>query len=65
MTESREYLRAGDIARLAGISERTVRRWIATGDLPSVKIAGTRLVAKACLECLLSPMVEVADEGNE
>jgi excisionase family DNA binding protein len=55
MTESREYLRAGDIARLAGVSERTVRRWIATGDLPSVKIAGTRLVAKACLECLLSP----------
>jgi excisionase family DNA binding protein len=62
MTESREYLRAGDIARLVGVSERTVRRWIATGELPSVKIAGTRLVATACLECPPSQAIDVAEE---
>ena len=29
MTDAPEYLRAGDIARLTGVSVRTVRRWIA------------------------------------
>jgi len=29
MTDSRAYLRAGDIARLTGVSIRTARRWIA------------------------------------
>jgi excisionase family DNA binding protein len=50
MKEHAQYLRAGDIARLIGVSERTVRRWIADGTLRSAKIGGTRLVAKA--ECL-------------
>jgi excisionase family DNA binding protein len=48
------YMRAAKIARLLDISERTVRRWIATEMLPSVKIGGARLVAKADLERLLS-----------
>lgn len=48
------YMRAGKIAQLLGISERTVRRLIASKDLPSVKIGGARLVAKADLERLLS-----------
>ena len=29
MTTGREYLRAGDIAQLTGVSLRTARRWIA------------------------------------
>ena len=32
MTDVPEYLRAGDIARCAGVSVRTVRRWIADED---------------------------------
>jgi excisionase family DNA binding protein len=55
MNRQAEYLRAGDIARLTGLSERTIRRWIAARTLPSVRIGGTRLVAKADLERLLSP----------
>jgi hypothetical protein len=39
MTDARDFLRAGDIARLSGASVRTVRRWIADEILPSVKVA--------------------------
>ena len=53
MTRGREYLRAGDIARLTGVSLRTARRWIANGILASGKLGGTRLVAKRKLERLL------------
>lgn len=49
MTDAPEYLRAGDIARLSGVSLRTVRRWIADRTLPSVKLGGVRL------ESALSP----------
>ena len=55
MNDRAQYLRAGDIARLTGTSIRTVRRWIASGLLPSVKIGGARLVAAADLERLLCP----------
>ena len=50
MTDGTEYLRAADIARLTGISIRTVRRWIADEIIPSVKLGGARLVARADLE---------------
>ena len=55
MTRPPQYLRAAEIARLTGLSERTVRRWIASGELPSVKVGGSRLVARADLERALSP----------
>ena len=55
MTDGAAYLRAGDIARLTGMSLRTVRRWISDGAIPSVKLGGARLVAEAKLERLLSP----------
>jgi excisionase family DNA binding protein len=55
MTEPADFLRAGDIARLAGVSLRTVRRWIAEDTLPSVKVRGARLVPRKDLEQLLSP----------
>lgn len=47
------HLRAGDVSVELGVSERTVRRWIADGTLPSVKIGGARLVARAELERLM------------
>ena len=55
MTTGREYLRAGDIAQLTGVSLRTARRWIAKEILASGKLGGARLVAKSELERLLSP----------
>ena len=53
MIDRAEYLRAGDIARLLRISERTIRRWMADGTLPSTKIGGARLVARADLTQVL------------
>ena len=65
MTGSAQYLRAAEIARLLGISERTVRRWIASGELPSVKVGGSRLVARADLERTLSPAPSSLREPEE
>ena len=59
MTTGREYLRAGDIALLTGVSLRTARRWIAREILASRKLGGARLVAKRELERLLSPCREM------
>jgi excisionase family DNA binding protein len=53
MSGGSEYLRAREVAELLGVSERTVRRWIAEGTLPSTRIGGARLLAKADLERLL------------
>jgi len=55
MTDAPKYLRAGEIARLAQVSMRTVRHWIAEEILPSVKVGGVRLVPRQALERLLSP----------
>jgi excisionase family DNA binding protein len=65
MRDGTEYLRAADIARLTGVSIRTVRRWIAKGLIASGKVGGARLVAKSELERLLSPLPEDAEDGNE
>ena len=50
-----EYLRANEISRLSGVSVRTVRRWIAAGTLPSVKVGGVRLVARQTVQKTLAP----------
>jgi excisionase family DNA binding protein len=65
MTSRAEYLRAADIARLIGISIRTVRRWIADEIIPSVKLGGSRLVARADLERLLCPALEPAEHAED
>ena len=65
MTGGAAYLRAGDIARLTGMSLRTVRRWIAENVLPSTKLGGARFVAKADLERLLSSSPDQAEEVIE
>jgi excisionase family DNA binding protein len=56
MTDTPDFLRASDIARLAGVSIRTVRRWIAEKTLPSAKLRGVRLVPKKDLERMLAPV---------
>jgi excisionase family DNA binding protein len=68
MTRAREHLRAGEIARLSGVSLRTVRRWIAAGTLPSTKVGGVRLVARQAVQQLLTPVPrdrEDVEQENE
>ena len=65
MTDGTEYMRAADIAELTGVSVRTVRRWIAEEIIPSTKLGGARLVAKAELWRLFSSTPETTDEGGE
>ncbi len=59
------FLRPGQIAELLGVTERTVRRWIADGILPSVKLGGARLVARATLEQRLGTPIELPEEGDD
>jgi excisionase family DNA binding protein len=63
MTDVPQFLRAGDIARLTGVSLRTVRRWIAGETLPSAKVGGARLVPRTAVEQVLSPVMP--DWSNE
>lgn len=42
------------IADLLTLAPLTVRRWIARGDLPSVKVGNRRLVPKAAVDGLLA-----------
>jgi excisionase family DNA binding protein len=65
MTDAPDFLRAGAIARLAGVSVRTVRRWIAKDSLPSVKLRGVRLVPRKDLERLLSPAPAPCSRGGD
>jgi excisionase family DNA binding protein len=68
VTAPRVYLRAQEIAQLCGVSLRTVRRWIASGALPSTKMGGVRLVAKESLETVLFPAsqnINDKDDKNE
>ncbi len=65
MIDGTDYLRAADIVRLTGISLRTVRRWIANEVVPSTKLGGARLVAKADLERRLCPSSEQAEKADD
>ena len=65
MKDGTEYLRARDIAELMGVSVRTVRRWIADEIIPSAKLGGARLVAKAELGHQLSPLPEITQEDTD
>ena len=64
MTVARKYLRAGEIAGLTGMSLRTVRRWIRAEVLPSTKLGGARLVARADLERLLCSSADACEESD-
>lgn len=65
MSGRSKYLRAPAIAELLGVEIRTVRRWIADGTLPSVKLGGARLVAEADLLRLLQPVARPLNGGDE
>ena len=65
MTDAPDFLRAVEIARLTGMSVRTVRRWIAENILPSVKLRGARLVPRMALERALSPVPWDCPDSDE
>ena len=59
------FLRPRQIAELLSVTERTVRRWIAEGTLPSVKLGGARLVARATLERRLGTPLDLPEESDD
>jgi excisionase family DNA binding protein len=59
------YYRAREMAVLFGVTVRTVRRRIADGTLPSIRIGGARLVAKADLERLVGTSLDLPEEAEE
>jgi excisionase family DNA binding protein len=65
MTDAPDFLRAGEIARLSGVSVRTVRRWIADEIVPSVKVRGARLVPRRGLERVLAPTADWDGDPRE
>jgi hypothetical protein len=65
MKDSTEYLRAGDIVALTGMSIRTVRRWIADETILSTKLGGTRFVAKAEVQRLLCTAADQVEEPED
>lgn len=50
--DMRLMFRPGEVAEMFGVSERTVREWIARGEIPSVKVGRSRLVHRDWLDSL-------------
>jgi excisionase family DNA binding protein len=59
------FLRPRLVAKLLDVTERTVRRWIADETLPSVKVGGARLIARATLEQQLGASLNLSEEGDD
>ena len=59
------FLRPRSVAELLDVTERTVRRWIADGTLPSVKLGGARLIARATLEQKLGAPPDLFEESDD
>jgi excisionase family DNA binding protein len=52
MKDARLFTTARSLALRYGKTERTVRRWIANGTIPSVRIGGSRLIPEEGLDAL-------------
>jgi excisionase family DNA binding protein len=48
-----EFLSIDEVAAILRRSPRTIRRWIAAGDLPAIRIRGTTRIPVAALEVTL------------
>jgi excisionase family DNA binding protein len=48
-----EFLTIKEAAVLLRVSEPTIHRWIATGELPSSKIGRRRLIARKDIDAIL------------
>ena len=64
MTNCERYVRAGQIAQEFGLSERTVRRWIASGEIRSTKVGGARLIARVDLDELFPQPKSCPSQNN-
>lgn len=56
------FLRPRQVAELLGVTERSIRRWIADDTIPSVKVGGARLVPLDGLEQLLRSALDLPEE---
>ena len=63
MTEQ-AYYRARELADRFSVTVRTVRRWIANGILPSIRIGGARLVAGADLGRLVGTSFDLSEDSE-
>ncbi len=52
------WLSQADAARYLDVTDRTIRNYIARGDLPARRVRGSRLIriARSDLDALLSPI---------
>jgi excisionase family DNA binding protein len=53
MPGQRALLTAQDVAQALNVSERSVRRWIATGELPVVRLGRTVRIRPQALDALI------------
>lgn len=58
MSSRTKYLSINDAAEELGVTERTIRNYIARGSLPASRIRGSRIVRidRADLDSLLQPI---------
>ena len=66
MTEESAWLSQAEAAEYLGVTDRTIRNYIARGNLRGSRIKGSRLVRikRADLEALLRP-IQSAEEGEQ
>lgn len=60
-----EYLRAKDVARACGVTQRTILNWCSDRDLPHHRTAGghVRFVEREVLDWMLRQKIPVPLEG--
>ncbi len=58
MSHERTWLTQKEAAEYLGVAERTIRYYIARGDLPACRIRGSRQIriSRSALEALLQPI---------
>ena len=59
------FFRPRQVAESLGVTERTVRRWIRVGTLPSVRLGGARLVSRIVLEQRLGAQFDLPEESRD
>lgn len=53
MQDEQEYLTIKDIARQLKMDEKTIRRWIKSGQLPAIELGGKYRVSRTDLNAFL------------
>ncbi len=54
-SSTEQLLSVRDIAKICKVHEQTVRGWVATGRLPSLRVAGSIRIAASDLHCVIAP----------